>query len=74
MFTIEDGRDSMATEGPRTNWPWKDMAVGNLVKIGDDMGVDRKYAQINCHVYGNSAGKAFRTRTIDGVLHVWRIA
>lgn len=56
----------------RVNWPWKNMAVGDFVKI-EDLDIARK-AQVNCHVYGRYAGASFSTKTINGVLHVWRTA
>jgi hypothetical protein len=56
----------------RISWPWKDMGVGDMVKISDPAIASR--AQIRCHVYGRSFGRKFATQTIDGVLHVWRTA
>ena len=77
MFNIERNA-SLKAPGPkdsnamgRISWPWKDMNVGDLVKI-DDVKIIHK-ARANCNIYGNPIGKKFTARTIDGVLHVWRV-
>jgi hypothetical protein len=72
MFEIEraeNGLPQMPT--PRIKWPWKDMRPGDVVKISDQVLASK--AQINCHTYGNKFGKKFATRTIGGVLHVYRV-
>jgi hypothetical protein len=73
MFEIERAADgaSRPKHKPRLRWPWKEMKPGDVVKISDpDMAPK---AQVNCHVYGRTAGMRFSTRTINGVLHVERV-
>ena len=74
MFKIERGASVSAPPKRRASikWPWRDMQVGDLVKIDDPK--LRPRAQVCCHVYGRGAGMKFRTETIDGVLHVWRVS
>lgn len=59
-------------DSKRMAWPWKDMQVGDCVKFDDKKSAGK--AQAYCHVYGTSAGKKFVTKTIDGVMHIWRTA
>jgi hypothetical protein len=53
-------------------WPWKQMEVGDLVEIEDMTpksilrGMIRKHSQ--------RTWQRFKTKTINGNLHVWRIA
>lgn len=56
----------------RISWPWKDMGIGDMVKISDPI-IARK-AQVNCYVYGAKSGKKFSAQKIDGAMHVWRTA
>jgi hypothetical protein len=73
MFEIERAEDGIPRpqHKPRIRWPWKDMSPGDVVKISDPALVTK--AQINCHNYGRQAGMRFSTRTIEGVLHVYRV-
>jgi len=75
VFNIEKGQmppEQAREKGKAIKWPWKDMEVGDLVRI-DDKSIMQK-AQVYCHAYGRPIGYKFKTQTIDGVLHVWRIA
>lgn len=56
----------------RRNWPWQDMKAGDVVKIEDEE--MKPYAKIDCHVWGRRHSATFVTRTIDGILHIWRTA
>jgi hypothetical protein len=56
----------------RISWPFKKMAVGDCVKITDPDKASR--ARVYCHVFARQAGLRFATRTIENVLHVWRVA
>jgi hypothetical protein len=55
----------------RIRWPWKDMKVGDMVRIKDKE--IAKKAVTRAHVYGRPHGITFRTQTINGVLHIWRL-
>lgn len=80
MFIIEKAADAApAPRPPRERkphakrwWPWDKMANGDLVKI--PMSETATAAQKACHVWGKRHSAKFVTRTIDGVLHVWRTA
>jgi hypothetical protein len=72
MFEIERlSEQTVAPKPERINWPWKNMEVGDLVRITDPQMICK--AQVSCHVYRRFTEKKFQTRTIDQVLHVWRI-
>lgn len=55
----------------KISWPFKDMDVNDCVKFPDKETAFK--ARNQCHIYGDKTGKKFVTRTIDGVLHVWRV-
>jgi hypothetical protein len=59
------------TNGGRIEWPFRDMEVGDCVQI-DDPAIMNK-AQMRCHVWARVNQRAFKTKTIAGVLHIWRI-
>lgn len=76
MFEIlkpsQQGEDEQMNQTTRVKWPWRNMEIGDLVKVSDkDLAAK---AQSRAHVYGMPYGKKFATKTIDGVLHVWRTA
>ena len=72
MFQIERaGKVDQPLKPKRIEWPWRNMQPGDVVKI-NDANLAAK-AQVNCHVYGRTTGMIFKTKTIDGVLHVKRI-
>jgi hypothetical protein len=72
MFDIERAKDGLPQmPAPRIKWPWREMNPGDVVKISDAALAAK--AQTNCHTYGNKFGKKFATRTIEGVLHVYRV-
>ena len=75
MFEIHKAEDVKTKPGDkpdRISWPWKDMDVGDMVKI-EAKTLELK-AQVTCHIHGRQSGKKFATQTIGGVLHVWRTA
>lgn len=69
--TIKPPRPKHREGAVRIVWPWKDMNVGDLVRINDPEIIHR--ARMNCHNYGHANGLKFTAKTIDGVLHVWRV-
>lgn len=75
MFEIlkpsQHGATKSVNPTTRIKWPWRHMEVGDLVKISDrDLALK---AQVRAHVYGMPYGIKFSTKTIDGILHVWRV-
>lgn len=54
----------------RIEWPFSKMEVGDCVKITDAKIAPK--AQAYAHVYARQHGWKMATKTIDGVLHVWR--
>lgn len=76
MFEIlkpsQQGEAEQVNQTTRVKWPWRNMEIGDLVKVSDkDLAAK---AQSRAHVYGMPYGKKFATKTIGGVLHVWRTA
>ena len=74
MFEIQKSDDAtirVADAQKRVSWPWKQMSVGDMVRVDDKALIPR--AQAYCHVYGRQAGVKFSTQTIHGVLHIWRV-
>ena len=56
----------------RVSWPFKDMEVGDCVRFEQK---ELAYkARNQAHVYGEKTGKKFVTKTMAGVLHIWRIS
>lgn len=58
------------------NEVWKSMKIGDCAifeEHKDNMAM-RDKLQVYAHVYGRSVQRKFKTRTIDGILHVWRTA
>jgi hypothetical protein len=55
----------------RTVWPWKDMEIGDCARFEDRK--TAAAAQARCHTYGAKNGLKFVSKTIDGVLHIWRV-
>lgn len=55
----------------RIRWPWKDMKIGDMVRIKDKE--IAKKAVSRAHGYGIHRGLEFRSQTINGVLHIWRL-
>ena len=75
MFNIEkagSGTQPIHKAKERVSWPWKNMDVGDLVRIGEPELMAK--AQVSCHLYARAACMKFTTRQIDGVLHVWRVS
>jgi hypothetical protein len=75
MFEIQKSESVTQKPGDKTSrisWPWKDMGVGDMVKISDQTIAPK--AQVRCHIHGRQHGWKFSTQTIDGVLHIWRTA
>ena len=56
----------------KTDWPWKNMQVGDCVKFDDRKTAG--LAQVRCHAHGSKTGTKFMTKTIDGVMHIWRVS
>lgn len=71
MFTIE--KATTAPPSPiRHKWPFAQMSVGDVVKITADKPTRYK-AQVYTGVVARQKGMKFTTKTIDDVLHVWRV-
>jgi len=60
----------------RVKWPFGQMAVGDCVRVSREDGFTNARASVQyaSRPSGKRPAKAFATRTIDGVLHVWRVA
>lgn len=58
---------------PATEWPFKKMAVNEVIVIDDFMGRTKTQVIRMAHNYGNSCKKKFRCKTSGGVLYVKRI-
>ena len=60
----------------RVKWPFTQMAIGDCVKVSPEDGFTNARASVQyaSRPSGKRQAKAFKTRTIDGVLHVWRVA
>ena len=72
MFKIESASEIVMPPKSDIAWPWKDMKPGDLVRIHEkDLAHGARAA---AHNYANRKGLTFRTKNIDGVLHVWRTA
>jgi len=65
--------ESMDRTQERVEWPFKDMAVGEILVV-DDIESSWLRAQRYCNVYGRSSGKKFRTAKVDGKGYIKRIA
>lgn len=72
MWEIKKSSEHDFAPPKKVNWPWSRMEPGDLVTI-EDQGMAGR-AQVICHVYGRQNNRKFKTKTIDGVLHVWRIS
>jgi hypothetical protein len=57
-------------ENGRTRWPFAKMEVGDVVRADD---CDPQRAQVAAHSYARASGKTFATKTLDGVMHIWRV-
>ena len=71
MFKIEKASPEEFNARKRVSWPFKDMSVGDVVRI-DDPELASK-AQIVCHAHGKHAGMKFKTKTTYGVLNIYRV-
>lgn len=60
----------------RVKWPFGQMAIGDCVRVSPEDGFANARASVQyaSRPSGKKIAKAFKTRTIDGVLHVWRVA
>ncbi len=56
-MTIQDKFDSI--DSKRLSWPFKDMAVGDVVVFSDER---KSMAASTAHGYGRSCGMKFKTR------------
>lgn len=65
---MQEIQDSDFNFEPQREWPFKDMAVGEVVTL-ELSNEARRYA----HNYGASVGKKFVTRSNGGVLAVKRV-
>ena len=54
-----------------SKWPFNKMEVGDCVKVHEFALMTK--AQGYCHVYATKTNKKFKTKKIDGVMHIWRI-
>lgn len=71
MFKIESAAETVMPPKSDSVWPWKDMKAGDLVRIYDKDHARR--APVSAHNYSKTkSGVKFVTKTIDGVLHIWR--
>ena len=71
MFKIESAAETVMPPKQDNVWPWKNMKVGDLVRIHEKE-LARK-APVSAHNYSKQkSNMKFVTKTIDGVLHVWR--
>ena len=60
---------------PRISWPWKDMGIGDQIKLPPDILEGLPAAQTRAHVYFNQRGGKCTTRKLDdGSLMVLRTA
>lgn len=51
-------------------WPFKDMKVGDTVEFA----APNDHARMNAHNYGSGKGWAFKSKTVDGVIRITRLA
>lgn len=65
---IEEKFNAARGRGRPIKHPFAKMKVGQIVEVQGDP----KKMQIYAHSYGNSSGRKFITRTVDGVLYVKR--
>jgi hypothetical protein len=72
MFKIEKAADGEIDAYERISWPFKEMSVGDVVRI-DDASLQYK-AQVACHVQGKKVNMKFKTKTLNGILNIWRVA
>jgi hypothetical protein len=70
MFKIEKAAPEEVGAFERVSWPFKDMSVGDVVRIEDP--AFQSKAQVACHVHGRQSGMKFKTKTIGGVLSIYR--
>ncbi len=70
MFKIEKAAPDEINVSERVSWPFKDMVVGDVVRVDDPALQSR--AQVACHVYGRQSGMKFKTKTLSGVLSIYR--
>lgn len=71
MKVTESNYDFKSADNKKKQWPFVDMAVGEKVAIHglDDLSKASRYA----HNIGSQYGRKFKTRSVDGVLHVMRV-
>lgn len=53
-------------------WPFAKMVTGDCVRITNENDFAR--ARVYASIFSKKSGFKFITRTVDGVLHVWRVA
>ena len=58
-------------EKNRTDWPFKNMKVGEVVKIKNPELVNR--GQTYVHIFGKQSNQKFKTRKVGGELFVQRL-
>lgn len=61
-------------EKSKGKWPFKRMAVDDVVKVEETHGLSTAEIQTRCHSYGANQKKKFSTSVIDGFLWVRRIS
>ena len=71
FFRISEGMGELPAMAGKTDWPWKSMQVGDCVKFEDRKTAG--LAQVRCHAHGSKTGTKFMTKTINGVMHIWRV-
>ena len=79
MESVTSKLDPFGAEMERKSWPFKEMAVGEVIEIAiDRMQVDAvsnwRKTQHYCHCYGVQNGKRFRTRKIGDTGYIKRVA
>jgi len=72
MFTIKQG---IPVPVAKTKLPIFDMKVGDCMIFDRDINARaRNNVRVNFYLYGKRHNQKFRTKIIDGQLHIWRIA
>lgn len=70
QFEIIRAGSSQESPESRVSWPWKNMNVGDMVIIEDQL---RGRAQVSVHVYARGSGKKFKTKKHKNGLLVERL-